>query len=432
MDTSSDSVALEKFFTEIRARMETHEQYKKLYASTLSPDFNMISCMNPDENRLSSLIAMLLYPKGEHGQGDIFLRCFLQTIKTPPFPYNSRTEKQIEKIDELLKQQNLSEGRSTRILEALTTEIPNSQRRIDIFFNLNGFGLAIENKPWAIDQPGQLSDYIEHLNFLKKKGSLNDFFLIYLSRDGEPPAENSINHVDLITFQDIGNLIVVAYKQLIDWCKLCVEKCNSHRLRFFLEDFICYIMNNFSGGVPMIDQKLIIDAATKKENIPVCVAVAKSWPEISRNLVEELVNSVIRLINLNDDWCKPMINFGINISYSGFYFYKKNWNDCCIGFEFDGKNATNFFYGIQKRSMLKDASSQLQSKKLIDLSGLGSGSYSKVWPWWNYFDSPFRDWNTSDEAWIGIKDNGDTVKIVAERLMQIINISEKAIDEFES
>ena len=48
----------------------------------LAKSFNLIKLLNPtnDEDKFSDIIKILLDPNGEHAQGDIFLRIFLQII----------------------------------------------------------------------------------------------------------------------------------------------------------------------------------------------------------------------------------------------------------------------------------------------------------------------------------------------------------------
>jgi PD-(D/E)XK nuclease superfamily len=81
----------------------------------------------------------LLDPRGVHGQGEIFLRLFLQIIGLG----------------------HLMIGRNVAInCEEQTTRCQNLLRRMDIFLCPdNSFGIGTENKPWAGDQKGWVKDY---------------------------------------------------------------------------------------------------------------------------------------------------------------------------------------------------------------------------------------------------------------------------------
>ena len=81
----------------------------------------------------------LLDPRGVHGQGEIFLRLFLQIIGLG----------------------HLTIGRSVAInCEEQTAHCQNPLKRMDIFLCPdNSFRIDIENKPWAGDQKGWVKDY---------------------------------------------------------------------------------------------------------------------------------------------------------------------------------------------------------------------------------------------------------------------------------
>lgn len=100
-----DQQALARLLTSVSAQLESYDNFMKMNAPQLAPDFNMISCLYPDENRLSNVIAMLLDPKGEHGQGDAFIQLFLNSI-----------EKERPLIVNTLRQR-LKEGRSQEHLK---------------------------------------------------------------------------------------------------------------------------------------------------------------------------------------------------------------------------------------------------------------------------------------------------------------------------
>src|SRR4051812_36234492 len=104
---------------------------QRLYAQRLAPDFNVFDFIAPDELRLSAILAWLLDPAGSHGQGALFLAEFLREIGLPW-------------LDEDLA--------LARVAVEAGTDVG---RRIDVLVRLPGAVLAIENKPFAADQPRQ-------------------------------------------------------------------------------------------------------------------------------------------------------------------------------------------------------------------------------------------------------------------------------------
>jgi hypothetical protein len=119
--------------------------------------------IRPKENRLSDLIRDLLDANGAHGQGDIFLRDFIETVcATTPASWTFRSA----------------------IRENSTSLIESHRRRIDIVVDLQSFGIGIENKPWADDQEDQIRDYVAHL----ERRFAGKFVIVYLSSAGEGPT----------------------------------------------------------------------------------------------------------------------------------------------------------------------------------------------------------------------------------------------------
>lgn len=84
----------------------------------------------------SKIIAGFLKPQGSHGQGDLFLRLFLQTIEKN------------NKID-----------MDTSNAKVYTEYGKGVDGRLDIFIENGSHSIIIENKIYARDQGEQLSRY---------------------------------------------------------------------------------------------------------------------------------------------------------------------------------------------------------------------------------------------------------------------------------
>ena len=210
---------ISSYFADLNFRLDNYHQSKKLMDVYLSHDFNVFDLISPDENKLSDIISNLLDVSGTHGQGDLFLREFFSVAN--------------------ISASNFSSCKIFR--EDATTYITHSNRRIDITIDLDDFGIGIENKPWALEQTDQIKDYHEHL-YKKYNGN---FSLVYMTGDGSPPT--SIDDKLKRNLIDQGKLIMFPYPTLfIKWLKLCKRQCESEKYRWFLRDFIEYIITNFS------------------------------------------------------------------------------------------------------------------------------------------------------------------------------------------
>jgi hypothetical protein len=214
------------FLQQMQFRLNILDETKKEMNVYLATDFSVFKYIEPDENMLSEIFADLLDPAGPHGQGVLFLREFLKIVKPPT-------------DQELLIGENVS-----AICEHATDAIPNSQRRIDIVvkFEPSQFLVGIENKPWAMDQDKQLSDYSDYL----RTKSQNNFIIVYLSGSGADPSDKSIKPVKLSDLKNENRFVTLCYRnQLSDWLRSCREKCEAERIRFFIQDFIDYIERTF-------------------------------------------------------------------------------------------------------------------------------------------------------------------------------------------
>jgi hypothetical protein len=149
--------------------MELAEQLDRTEAS----GFNVFDLIRPDENRLSDVLALLLDPRGAHGQGDLFLRLL------------------IEKLDAGLSNTQTKHAKVQR--EAPTLRIDNNRRRMDVLVDADDL-VVVENKVNAAEQPEQVKDYLEHLRRCIQGRSVGGT-LIYLTPGGSVPGSISLEVV---------------------------------------------------------------------------------------------------------------------------------------------------------------------------------------------------------------------------------------------
>jgi hypothetical protein len=121
---------LETFFHDLQYSLDVSREARKAVAD----EFCVFDYLRPAETPLSRMIADLLDPRGNHGQGSTFLVCFMQRLQalgcTMPPDWLTRVEQ------------------ATVDNEAETSFLANNARRIDIRIDLPpGFGIGIENKP---------------------------------------------------------------------------------------------------------------------------------------------------------------------------------------------------------------------------------------------------------------------------------------------
>lgn len=415
------ALSLDRLLTVTGAQLDSYARFVKLQAPVLAPDFNMVSCLYPDENRLSAVIRMLLDPNGGHGQGEIFLSLFLDVIEK-----EAATEGHHADILRLLRQ-GMATGRTKSTLEAITDTIESTLRRIDILLDVGGVGLAIENKPWAVDQENQIEDYAEHLaNFYKEH-----YLFIYLSGTGGIPADGSLTAEKREKFEKDGQFLVFSYLSLRNWVRHCAEKCRSTRVRIFLEDFESYITLQFDGGLTAMEKQLVIEQTTRKEHVGAAFSIASAWPDTATRLIENLGELVRQQIATKYDAWEVKVDFNYWDTNTGLSFFRKDgWSKYRIKFAFENTLARGFFCGIAYSESHENEPNDFdkQLAQTLDPNHARKGYPNDWWVWWKYFEDPYRDWSSNVEPWTGIFENGKTVVEVVSMIEEVISKVGKKIE----
>jgi hypothetical protein len=122
---------IDNLLSEIRILRTGHQLAKERYESKLAPNFNVFEFIKPNEMKLSEILVWLLRPDGSHGQGSIFLRLFLELVE--------------EKLP----------TESCDKVKVMPESHIDEYGRLDIYLEFDDLEMAIENKPWANDQPEQ-------------------------------------------------------------------------------------------------------------------------------------------------------------------------------------------------------------------------------------------------------------------------------------
>lgn len=235
--------AIDRFFEDLIFRYRTAFEVKRRFDRFLASDFNLFEFFKSDEERLSDALALLLDPRGVHGQGRVFLEKFLEALeRVLDRKIDSSQEGKAQK-ERIRSQKGFEEVKVER--EKNFPGKIKGFRRMDLLLSFfpSNFKIAIENKPWAEDQEGQLADYRRALECLNRG---QDYLLIYLSGSGEGPSTWSIAEGERGKLEAEGKLLVLGYREfLVPWLKECLKECEADKVRWFLKDFVAYIEKNF-------------------------------------------------------------------------------------------------------------------------------------------------------------------------------------------
>ena len=327
------------FFEKIRSPLyDARDREKRLNQQT-AHRFNSLQYLRTDEFGLSRIIADLLDPQANHGQGLLFLQILL---------------------NELIQTNTWAD---TRLQDArvATESVITNQRRIDILVRIPSsdsdldYCVAIENKPYSDDQLNQISDYLNWLS-----GEFCDrFFLIYLSPSGEGPAEQSLPRNDLDKWK--GRFLIMSYRDMLDstsyrdddestytdyqapislscWLQECRNACQVERLRWFLRELELFCEQTFGVRNMSSDTEMraVRDFLTNNpENLEIAKVVYESWEktrdEVFASFIKQIRDAVeIQKYAALPDWADDLvIEHEYNykpVHRSRLFVYLKSWN----------------------------------------------------------------------------------------------------------
>jgi len=209
-----------RYFNDNKVLLALHKQYQEEMKCYTSDKFNVFKYIYLDEDFISDIIADILRPDGEHGQGFLFLDKLLSMIDLPPRHEITLVETQVR-----------------------TRQHIKSLRKMDILIDWMDYGIMIENKPKANDQPNQLINYAEDL---KNRYGKDKFKIIYLSGDGKFPSEGSIIKEQREKLESSNQFYHFTYRiQFTKWINECIYSSKSEKYKWYLNDFLNKLNNDY-------------------------------------------------------------------------------------------------------------------------------------------------------------------------------------------
>ena len=416
-----DQLRYQEFFSGLKPQLDAAKHLERELNRRRAHRFNVLDYLRTDELGLSRVIADLLDPRANHGQGPFFLQVLL------------------EKLQFTEHWSDLELADATVSVERVIT----ARRRIDISVKIpDGSGeycLAIENKPYAGDQENQVRDYLNHLD----REFDDRFLLVYLSPAGDPPSDWSLPRSDLD--QWTGRFAVMAYHDqdnsegtanwadivdvheafraslsLTDWLDICHDKCRVERLRWFLRDARSFCQRTFGdyhmttdSEVRAVEEYLL----SNPENLSVAQAVYESWPRVRDHICRRFLEQVRSCVEQNVKQRIPDCAHDTTVGYSYFgdtknpsrlWIYRTSWKKyevenshtngrTYIFLEAEGKEPNGWYYGVGSPLYASKMTEDEQIRR-SDLDQrlkamLSIGRRADWGPQWSYVDDRKRNWN---------------------------------------
>lgn len=387
----------------IKMVQKATKEAKHVYRDRFAPDFTMFDFIEPNEMRLSRILAWFLDPEGTHGQGGRFLHLLLK---------------------------RLAAGWSLDACEhaKVGTEISVEEGRMDITVHSPSGILVIENKPWATDQPSQIRRYFTYLDRMKENFSqpkASCFILIYLTAQGTAPSNISICQNEQQRRIEYSQLCYWSYREhILGWLAECRVVCRADRVSIFISEFIQYVRKHFEGIADMTIQNQIVDILTQStETLSPTMEIIFAKNAIFTKLISNLNDAIYDKAETK--------KWGINGKISGgkdsFLTIDSLHNSCCVfDIGFECPDFKGFYYGVVKRNKNQPSDEGVRAM-LVKSIGKGKSTETDGWPWYRYGSMgddimPFEaDWNFTEKPWIAIAD-GSMVEIITKAVGRFHNI----------
>jgi hypothetical protein len=265
--------------------VKDHARQRTLAAEE-APEFHALSFFHSREEIDSQMIAYLLNPNSQHGQGSLFLTAFLTIL-----------------------------GVAYQELRAVVVEIEapcyslSNKRRLDILIRFTTGGaesvVVIESKSrFAGDQNNQVHDYLTHLR--KAFPNASRRYLYYL-KDGNPPSKESIVADEWNAAVTAGICRAVDFRKVIsDWLAHCEKRHLPSKINIFLKDFKHFIGLDEEDTVPIasgvreavvkVIQRAGLDGGAVPSDLEALLALYDLHSEIWENAVHVFLGSLEALL----------------------------------------------------------------------------------------------------------------------------------------
>lgn len=358
---------IESLLSKVKLIVDKYDEIERITGEK----FNVFSTLglSTDELAHSKFIANLLNPKGSHGQGDIYLKLFLEGMQ----------EKFLDNEEDIIPESsnfntigNFETQDAICITEKHAGKVnfkENDGGRIDIYLKSGKDEVIIENKIYAGDQHKQLKRY----NTFAPQAPI--FYLTRLDSD----KVSLTSKKDLIEGE---HFFSISYEtDILNWIEKCVERSASipfirETLRQYV-NLIKRLTNQETKGI--MKEEIYELIKSSKENYLLAKAISNSfsaiapkyYQEILEYLKEELTNRSlvcsIEKANRNDD--------GLFVLLTDYNIQGGENQEYAIGINIELRSNHLFFCAIEKN---KKRNYSINKSKTFDAiaNQLKKNSYS--------------------------------------------------------
>lgn len=345
-------------------------QYPKLAAKRAgaemfgAPRLNAFALFQPNEVKLSKVIADLFDPSGSHGQDTLFLNTLLNALDLP----------RVGAVDPASVQREM---------------VTRAGRQIDLVIETPQIILGIENKPWASQSSEQLADYLAALK-LWARGRKP--VLAFLSNKEPETARGEVRVVRLHS-SDADELSL--HRILLQ----SRDAIKAHRARIHIDELIEYLSTEFGGTALVAKSDLpFVDAVEAEyergtEGRRALAMILISADALHQRIIGEIEDALLNIcadgfsdvVTEFDDWT---LFDALSVKESHWGLRRASWpKNCSIALAAGRTNFGEVYFGVrapQKKKGVTDAADACVSRPAIadalrDVEGGRTGAW---WPWW--------------------------------------------------
>lgn len=304
--------------------------------------------INHYELQHSAIIAEMINPDGLHGQGELYLKLFMQAYGT---------KLPIEEIE--YDKVSVRKEEWTGAYDG----------RMDIYIEYDGLPLAIiENKLYAKDQSVQLKKYKENADIRIRKSPYpkHQYEIVYLTLDGRKATEDSGKGVEYIQMSYSRDIIL--------WLDKCIEQ--SVKIPLVRETLIQYqnhIKQLTNQNMPSKEKeqlfKLLSKYPEETQKIQDILWDNEYKKYVFEHFVKEKIDSELSVLGLK-------VDFSDMPNGNGFYVYKESW--------YKNNNGFRIYFGDENKNHCgrKWVGIEADNKKIEKnvLESLKGDSPTEWWP----------------------------------------------------
>lgn len=230
-------------------------------------NFNIFRITNifDDEVKICRVLHDLLNPDGNHFQGPLFLKAFIERVLTPDVIFTAEDYTNVK----VFREYYLSSG-----------------RRIDLYIRTPNIKIPIEVKIHAEDQTSQCVDYAEHAVNSK---------IIYLTKYGSKPSDKSLGKLNIQ-----GVYCISFQKDILQWLQYCAAlpelSAPVQEILLQLIDAIKQFTNQLGDDV-MHDIESLVSAS--KEHMKSALLIQEGITQSKIQLMTKLFRAIERKINFS-------------------------------------------------------------------------------------------------------------------------------------